>query len=466
MSEKKDKKINLQKPSGTIDFLPEEMDKRRWIIRKIEDYFQQFGYQQINIPIYDFYNLYKVKSGEKIINDIFTFYDPPKHRAEVDPELYALRPEYTAPVCRFLITSPLIYRPKPQKLFYIGPCFRYDEPKKGRYRQFTQAGIEMFGADTASADAEIITIAMGLMNKLKLDNFLLRLNDLTFLRTYLIENNLDGEMQNKVFGIIDNTTSLLRKLENGAITELKETDFINDYYAAMLELGIDRDIVETLENLLNLVGNPEEVYSKLKIVFNNNENTLKSIETSKIGSVCELINAAGIKNYVIDCGIARGLDYYTNIVFEIDMPQLGKEKQVCGGGRYNNLVEDYGGNPTPATGFAFGLERLIIALEIQEKIEPKPYRSDVFIASKEQTRGYAMKIAQEIRKEGLRVEVDLMNRSFKSAGKFLNSMNIPYMMFLGPREQESQKFTLKNFQTKDQFTELSLEEVVNKIKEI
>ena len=137
-------KLNLTKPSGTVDFLPEDMEKRRWVRNALERVFERFGYQEIDLPMYEFFDVFKKRSGEKVINDIFTFYDPPAHRAEENPPLYALRPEYTASLARFFITSELMYRPKPQKYYYIGPCFRYDEPAPGRYRQFTQAGIEIF----------------------------------------------------------------------------------------------------------------------------------------------------------------------------------------------------------------------------------------------------------------------------------------------------------------------------------
>ncbi|MHA1583935.1 MAG: histidine--tRNA ligase [Promethearchaeota archaeon] len=457
------KKLNLQKPSGTVDYLPEIMDKRRWLTRTVEDLFQKYGYQQIMIPIYDFFELYKIRSGEKIINDIFTFYDPPKHRAAENPALYALRPEFTAPLVRAFNSTELMYRPRPQKYFYIGPCFRYDEPAPGRYRQFTQIGIEIYGADTAVADAEMLIVAMDLMKNLKIDDYLLRINDLTFLRTYLQEHQFSMEIQNGIFGIIDRITSLLRKLEIGALEDTTVDDLVANYYEDMDALQIDREITEQLENFLHLVGTPEEVEAKLKEIFSNNPQTVEAIENSRINEVSKLIEAAGITNYVMDCGIARGLDYYTNVVFEIDVPALGKEKQVCGGGRYNSMIREFGGDDCPALGFSFGFERLIIAMEKQNEIASNPYRADLFIGTKAETREYGMSIAQKLRNSGCRVEVDLMNRSFKSAAKFVNRMKIPFMLFLGPREQESGKFTLKEFKTQEQFRDISLDDVIKKI---
>ncbi len=459
------KKVNLQKPSGTMDFLPEEMSKRIWLNQKIQESFSRYGLEQIDIPMYDFFELYKKRSGEKIINDIFTFYDPPKHRAEENPALYALRPEFTAPLVRFYITSELMYRPKPLKLFYIGPCFRYDEPKKGRYRQFTQAGVEIFGADTATADAEILLISMNLMKELGIENYLLRINDLTFLRAFLQENNIQSDKQKKIFGIVDNITSLLRKLEIGALEEISSQDLIGDYYSQMNEEKIDITLTKILENLLHIVGSSTESIDQLQKIFKEYPLTLQAIRDTKMGEVCDLIESAGIKKYVVDCGIARGLDYYTNIVFEIDVPSLGKEKQVCGGGRYNSMVEDFGGESTPSLGFSFGFERLLISLENQNYFQQESPRSELFIGTKSETRIYGMQIAQKLREQGIKVELDIMDRSFKSASKMVNKLKIPYMMFLGPREQESSNYTLKNFNTKEQKNEISIEEVMKIIKD-
>ncbi len=464
-TQKRKGKLNLQKPSGTIDFFPEEMEKRRWLTRTIEDLFRKFGLEQIEIPMYDFFELYKVRSGEKIINDIFTFYDPPKHRAEENPPLYALRPEFTASLVRCYNSTELMYRPKPQKFFYIGPCYRYDEPKKGRYRQFTQAGIEIFGADTPAADAEMLIVAIELMKKLEIKDYLLRISDLTVLRTYLQINNLETDAQNKIFGIIDRITSSLRKGEIGAIPDFNEQDYIDDYYASMNDLGIDREIIEKLESFLHLVGTPSKVSKELQKLFESELEMLELIKNSRLTDVCELIEAAGVKKYVLDYGISRGLDYYTNTVFEIDVPSLGTEKQVCGGGRYNSLVKEFGGEDTPALGFSFGFERLLIALENQGTLNEKIPRANVFIGTKESTRKFGVKIAQKLRNSDLSVEIDINNRSFKNVSSLVDRLKIPFLLFIGPRELESGKFTLKNFITKEQYEGVSLKDVIKNIKQ-
>ncbi|MCF2139954.1 MAG: histidine--tRNA ligase [Candidatus Lokiarchaeota archaeon] len=459
-------KINLQRPSGTIDFLPEEMKKRREVYIKLEKIFQSFGFEQIELPMYEFFEIYKKRSGEKIINDIFTFYDPPKHRADENPALYALRPEYTASLARFYITSELMYRPKPQKYYYIGPCFRYDEPAPGRFRQFTQAGIEIFGADTATADAEMLIVAMNVMERFEMQDYILRINDLTILRSYLEEEKLSPSQQKKIFGIVDRITSLLRKLEIGALDEEQtEQNILNDYYGSMQEEKIPQAIIERLEQLLYMTGKSADIISRLNQLFSEYPKTLEAISKSKIQRVSTLIEAADIKNYVIDCGIARGLDYYTNIVFEIDVPVLGKQKQICGGGRYNEMIRAFGGEETPALGFSFGFDRIILALERQEKFPPEQPRSEIFIGTKAETQTFGIEIAKILRKNGIRVEIDIMNRSFRSVSKFVNRMKIPFLLFLGPKEQEQKRYTLKNFITGDQNSNLSLNDVISKIQE-
>ena len=225
-----------------------------------------------------------------------------------------------------------------------------------------------------------------------------------------------------------------------------------------------RDMTEVLENLLHLVGSADEIIPKLKEVFQMDPKTIDAINSSTLTAVCEYLTAAGVVNFVVDCGIARGLDYYTNIVFEIDVPSLGTEKQICGGGRYNKLVEEYGGEPTPATGFAFGFERMIIALESLQKISSEPYRAKVLIAMKEEARRYGLQIANKLRAEGIKVEIDIMNRSFKAISKFVDAAKIPYLLFLGAQEMESKKFTLKKFNSSKQENDLSLEQVISILK--
>ncbi|MHA1795136.1 MAG: histidine--tRNA ligase [Promethearchaeota archaeon] len=458
-------KINLQRPSGTVDYLPEEMALRRWVESKLVELFEKYGYQQIELPMYEFFDIYKKRSGEKIINDIFTFYDPPKHRAEENPPLYALRPEFTASLVRFFITSELMYRPKPQKYYYIGPCFRYDEPAPGRFRQFTQAGIEIFGSDKVGADAEMLLVAMDIMRTFKIEDYILRINDLTVLRTFLNEREVSHSTQKNIFGIIDRITSLLRKLEIGALEEEQNRDTIlEDYRGSIAEENISAELSQRLELLLDMVGPADKVINQLNNAFSDYPNTLKAIEDSKISHITPFLQAAGIENFVVDCGIARGLDYYTNLVFEIDVPILGKQKQICGGGRYNEMIRVFGGEDTPALGFSFGFDRILLALEKQNKLPSIKPRSQVFIGTKLETQTFGIQIAQKLRENGISTEVDLMSRSFRAASKFVNRLEIPFMIFLGPRELKTQKFTLKNFITEKQERELNLEEVIQIIK--
>ena len=456
--------VNLQKPSGTRDFTPGDVQPQIWLQNRIRQFFEQYGFEEVMLPTYDFFTLYEIRSGEKIINDIFTFYDPPKHREEEDPVLYALRPELTAPICRFFITSELSHYPQPLKLFYIANCFRYDEPSPGRYREFWQAGCELFGVDTVEADIEIMVMAMRFLESLELPHYTLRLNDLRILRTLLEENQLDEPSQNQIFGFIDKHSSSLRKIEIGAIDDQTEEEVIQEFRRDIGTLGLPESLAETLEFFLSLVGTATEVYKELKTILAPYPSALDSLKQSDLQEISHRFDLLGYTKYVIDIGIARGLDYYTSTVFEIDVPSLGKQKQICGGGRYNHLMEDFGGAETPATGFAYGFDRILLALE-KENLLPSPRpKADLFIAVKNGLEAEGMLLAENLRKEGFRVETDLKSRSFKRCSKFVNAVKIPYVIFLGPREVESKRYTLKNFETREQETDLAYDDLVKQLR--
>ncbi len=459
-------KINLQKPAGTRDFLPEEMIKRKYLSEIIRTHFESFGFQEVLIPTFEFFKLYEIRSGEKIINDIFTFMDPPKHRDEKDPVLYALRPEFTAPICRFYISDKPSHMPKPLKFYYIGTCFRYDEPTPGRYREFWQAGCELFGASGIEADIEIYVLCLSLMNKLGIKDYLLRINDLSILRAFLTELSLKDETQTKAFGYIDKYSSLLRKVEIGAIEKVHYEEFIADFQKDCRSIQLDEPIIDILTDFLELVGSDETVFSRLTKSLENYPKTLEAIQNSPIKAIYQRLKILGLSDFcVIDCGIARGLDYYTGPVFEIDVKLLGKEKQVCGGGRYDKLISEFGGESVPATGFAFGFDRLLIAMERSGIEIPVGPRAELFIASMQGCEAIGMVLAKQLRERGLKVETDLMGRNFKNAAKFVNSLNIPYMIFIGPKEKESGLYTIKNFLTQQQFENQTVDSIFKIIQE-
>ena len=231
--------------------------------------------------------------------------------------------------------------PQPLKFYYIGNCFRYDEPTPGRYREFWQAGCELFGAASVEADIEILVLCLSLMKKLGIKEYVLRVNDLTILRTFLAEVGLSDENQRHVFGLIDKYSSYLRKIEIGAIPKENYEDFVSDFQKDCRAIQLDEPVIDILTEFLELVGDEEKVFGRLNEILANYKTTLETIEKSDLKIIDQRLKSLGFADVsVIDCGIARGLDYYTGPVFEIDVNLLGKEKQVCGGGRYDKLFQN------------------------------------------------------------------------------------------------------------------------------
>jgi hypothetical protein len=264
---------------------------------------------------------------------------------------------------------------------------------------------------------------------------------------------------------IDKYSSLLRKVEIGAIEKLHYEEFIADFQKDCRLIQLDEPIIDILTEFLELVGNDFIVFSKLSKLLEPYSSTMLVISNTPLHAIYERLKILGFADVcVIDCGIARGLDYYTGPVFEIDVKLLGKEKQVCGGGRYDKLISEFGGELVPATGFAFGFDRLLIAMERSEIKIPITSRADLFIASMQGCEATGMMLANQLRERGIHVETDLMNRNFKNAAKFVNSMNIPYMIFIGPKEKDSGQYTIKNFLTQQQFESQSIESIIDIIK--
>ena len=356
-----DVKIDIKKPRGTRDFMPREMVLRRNVESIIRNTFSLFGFQEIQTPIFEQLALFELRSGDKFREDIYRFVNPTKDDAEDQTVEFCLRPELTAPTCRFYVTDDLGAGSKPIKIFYLGPCFRYDKPGPGRYREFYQAGIELFGADSPRADAEVIEVAAATIESLGIRKYRIQMSDMSILRTFLTSLGLDKTKQSKVIGIIDDIGSDIAKLKLGSI-EGSEEELIKKFITESSKY-VKKTIVSLLKELLFLKGDVS-VLEKAKELFKDYPETIDTIEKSSLKIVYSFLQANGFGELVVDFSIARGLDYYTGIVFEIDVVELGAQKQICGGGRYDKLVREYGGHDTPATGFGLGFDRLVQCVEL------------------------------------------------------------------------------------------------------
>ena len=399
-------------PRGTRDFTPEDMQKRRYVEEVMRSTFETFGYREIQTPTFETLELFTAKSGETIIEELYSFTD--KGGREL-----TLRPELTAPVIRFYVDK-LQMEPKPLKLFYFGNCYRYDRPQKGRYREFRQAGCEIIGTDTVEANAELIAMAYKILEKVGVKNLELNIGNLDILSSIFKQFNLSKDQQKYLTPLID------KSMFEDVFDALRDFGIKNEDANALIEL-LQTSNIKKIENLIKDDATKREIV-KLKQIVGLLEESFK------------------IKKYQIKISIVRGLDYYKGIVFEIEAPSLGAEKQLCGGGAYE-LISLFGGKETPTTGFAIGFDRTILTLET-EKYKFPTYKLDAFIIP---VNGDMIKksleITQNLREKGISVDVDLLRRGMSKSLKYASSVNAKKAVIVGPKELEQDVVTVRDMKT-------------------
>jgi histidyl-tRNA synthetase len=402
-----------QIPRGTRDFTPEEMQKRRYVEEVMRSTFNTFGYREIQTPTFETLELFTAKSGETIVEELYSFTD--KGGREL-----ALRPELTAPVIRFYVDK-LQMEPKPLKLFYFGNCYRYDRPQKGRYREFKQAGCEIIGTDTSEAYAELIAMAYNILKKVGLKNLELNIGELNILSSIFNRFNLSKDQQKYLTPLID------KSLFEDVFVALKDFGIKNEDASALTEILQTSDI-KKIENFIKDDDAAKKELTELKKIIDLLEKSL------------------GIKNYKIKMSIVRGLDYYKGLVFEIEAPSLGAEKQLCGGGAYE-LIRLFGGKETPTAGFAIGFDRTILALE-SEGFKFPTYRLDVFVIPvNDDMIKKSLEITQNLRNQGMSADLDLLRRGMSKSLKYASSINAKKTVIVGPKELEQDKVTIRDMKT-------------------
>lgn len=425
--------MELTRPRGTRDFLFEEMKQRKQVESTLKRIFETYAYQEIKTPIFENLSLFTTKSGEEIVDQLYNFKD--KGEREL-----ALRPELTAPVAR-LYMNEMQKNPKPIKMYYYGSCFRYERPQKGRFRQFWQFGCEMIGGKFPEADAEVITMAEHALSELGLNGFEIHIGHLGLLRGLLKEAQIDEMVQDHIMGLID----------KGNPEELGEF---------LKTIEIDEDTEKILLMVIEMKGK-SEILETVKSEVKGRELSLKALD--EFSALLKTLDDFGMDNYVVNLGIARGLDYYSGMVFEIYVPKLGAQKQICGGGTYN-LVETFGGEKVESTGFAFGFDRLMNALLHEDKEITISPSSDVFVAPiSDSTRSKSFEIAQNLRKSGISTEVDLSRKKLKKILSYADNLGIKKVILIGERDLLEGKLTVKDMVSGEQEL-IPLEEVVKFIK--
>ena len=437
-------------PRATRDFLPGETAARNHVRAGFVKAAESYGFQEVQTPIFEHVELFSARSGPEIKGSMLTFH--------CDHEEFALRPEMTAPVCRLMSSGALAADQLPHKLFYFGPCFRYSRPHSGRYREFLQAGFECLGASGPDVDADVVAAAGRVLRGLGIDDFALKIGSIGIFRD-LLPDDLDAEDRATVIGHLDQLIGIHDKCRRfGAGSDASVVDDLRSErmelaaLQARTEYSGPNSIAKTPQ-----IG-PEKFAARLpaeaEVTFRrlwkveellSDETAELLIKTSRLRgplatireqalellaetpataaldellSVCRRVEMYGIKNFEVALGIARGFTFYTSTIFEITSGPANGGILYCGGGRYDRLVELFGGPPMPSAGCAFRFDALVDAfLSADSWREPAPYQLFLLAESDEQL-PEAIRFGEQLRERGLRVGVTTRGSAKPSAADF------------------------------------------------
>ena len=407
---------------GMFDILPDESPKWRALESIIHEEAAKFNFEEIRTPIMEQTELIKRGVGQLtdiVTKEIFAF--------KKGDSNYVLRPELTAPVVRSFVEHHLDQRGGSQKLYYIGPMFRAERPQKGRQRQFHQFGVEIIGSDDPVADVECIAFMMQIYKRIGIKNFELKLNSV-------------GDPESR-----DAYKSVLR-------------DYLKPHFDSLSELSQKRFEKNPMRILDSKEPEDQEFIKNAPVISDHlNEESAEHFE-----KVCDYLKQLDIE-FTIDPLLVRGMDYYTRTAFELTSPDLGSQDALAGGGRYDLLVEEIGGKPTPAVGFAAGMERLMIACEELNIELASPKKVDVYIVSLgDNARSWALTALPKFREAGISATMDYLGRSMRAQMKDANRENAVYSIIVGDNELEEGKFTFRNMHESEEES-LSLDEILTKL---
>lgn len=418
----------MKAPRGTRDFGPNEMASRRGLEQRLRNVLRTYNYHEVQTPTFEEVELFLAKSGPGIRDEIYDFKD--KSGREL-----ALRPELTAPTMRFYF-SDLKMEPKPMRLFYFGPCYRYDRPQAGRYREFWQLGIELLGDESPNAHAEVLRMALALFEEAGLQNFVMRIGHLGILRSLLEQAGVKRPDQAPLMRYIDKKDlgSLEKELNSRGGVQAAET--ILQFFE-----------LRELDELRLLATTPAA-----QAAFGHLEATLIALRAL----------GADMTRVQIDPTIARGLEYYTGLVFELDAPDLGAEKQLLGGGAYD-LSSVFNENPVASMGFALGFDRTLVALETTKVPPAERPRVDVILgALVADAWPEAARVAQALRQAGRAVELESQPVAIKKLLSRASQIHARHAVFLGAKELERNVVAVKDLETGAQ-SEVVARDIVTKL---
>ena len=411
---------------GTLDLLPKESCKTQYIEAAVREIAENYGFLEMRTPVFEHTELFQRSVGETtdvVQKEMYTFEDK-------GGRSITLRPEGTAGAARDFLEHGLFNDALPQKIYYLTSCYRYEKPQAGRLREFHQFGVESFGAGTPAADAEIISLAHAVFRYLGVQNLTLEINSI-------------------------GCPECRKKFQEA----------LKAYFESCREQLCDTCKSRLERNPMRILDCKSPVCSEIAAGAPKILDYLCDDCRAHFDAVQKYLQAMDIA-FTVNPTIVRGLDYYTRTVFEFVSSEIGAQGTVCGGGRYDGLLEELGGKPMPACGFGMGIERLLLLMEAQGVPFPEPKKCDVYLVSMGEEAGLkAAALAEQLREEGLSAQFDTVGRGLKAQMKYADKIGAAYTVVLGDAELESRRVNLKNMRDGTQ-TELDLDDFVGAFQSI
>jgi len=414
----------INAPKGTRDVLPDQAYKWHFVEKAFQELSGLYGFREMRNPVFEHTELFTRGVGDTtdiVEKQMYTFEDYANRSI-------TLKPEGTASVVRAFIEHKLYAEMQPSKYYYIIPCFRYEKPQSGRLREFHQFGVEVFGSADMMADAEVIALARDFIDGLGIRDVTLKINSIGCPECRVKHREaLRSFLKDRYDGLCDTCKS---RYERNPMRILDCKSPVCQGLVAGAPLMIDYLCDECAKALEELKSN---------------------------------LSAMGI-DFEIDPGIVRGLDYYTKTAFEFVSCGIGAQGTVCGGGRYDHLIEQLGGPPMPGVGFGLGIERLLMVMEASGAVIPEPSAADVFIAViGGEAKRFGLSLLRKLRKQGVKAEMDVQSRNIKGQFKYADRLNAGYTIVIGENELAAGKVTLKKMSNSEQKLILA-DDIMNEIK--
>lgn len=411
----------MKAPKGTRDMLPQDAYRWQYIEEEWAKICSEYGFREIRTPVFESTDLFNRGVGDTtdiVQKEMYTFED-------MGGRSITLKPEGTSPAVRAFIESNLYAETQPTKIFYDTPCYRYEKPQAGRLREFHQFGIENFGTPSMMADAEIIALGYDFLQRMGIEDIELHISSVGCRKCRPVYRKVLQDFLRPKYDCLCETCKSRFDKNPMRILDCKSPE--------------DKEAVKDAPMMIDYMC----------------EDCRKDFEELK-----SYLDAMGI-DYVVDPSIVRGLDYYTKTAFEFITTKIGAQGTVCGGGRYDHLIEEVGGPDMPGVGFGLGKERLLLLMDACGHDFGAAPAPQIFLAwIGDDAKLYALKLLHELRGKGIRSEMDTKERNLKGQMKYANKLGAAYTAVIGSDEVESGEITLKNMSTSEQ-TKVRREDLVN-----